>query len=172
MEIKVTGRELKPTEAIIEYVEKRAERLEKYFDGGVNVEVSLKEEGMNKISAFTVEVGKKTYRAISENQDLYASIDKNIDILERQIRKAKEIGARDLRTEMPMPEEDDEFEVENEIIKYQTYEAKPMDPEDAKMMLQEQKNNVFLTFIDINTNKTCVIFRLKDKKNFGLVVPE
>ena len=47
-----------------------------------------------------------------------------------------------------------------------------MYPEDAKLVLSEHRTNNFLTFININTGKVNVIFKLKDKKNYGLVVPE
>ena len=59
-----------------------------------------------------------------------------------------------------------------EIIKYQTYEVRPMDRENAKILLASQKKQLFLTFIDIETNKVNVIFKLNDGKNFGIVEPE
>ena len=63
-------------------------------------------------------------------------------------------------------------EVSDEIIKVLYYDIKPMTPEDAKLKLQEQPQNKFLAFIDIDTGKTNVIYRLKDSKNFGIVEPE
>ena len=63
-------------------------------------------------------------------------------------------------------------EVADEIIKVLYYDIKPMTPEDAKLKLMEQPQNKFLAFIDIDTGKTNVIYRLKDNKNFGLVEPE
>ena len=47
-----------------------------------------------------------------------------------------------------------------------------MAPEDAKLELQEKAKNNFLTFINIDTGKVNVIYRLKDSKNYGLVEPE
>ena len=47
-----------------------------------------------------------------------------------------------------------------------------MDRENAKILLSSQKKQLFLTFIDIETNKVNVIFKLKDGKNFGIVEPE
>ena len=60
----------------------------------------------------------------------------------------------------------------NEIIKTLYYEIKPMAPEDAKLELQSKPQNKFLAFINIDTEKVNVIYRLKDNKNFGLVEPE
>ena len=63
-------------------------------------------------------------------------------------------------------------EVENEIIKTIYYDIKPMAPEDAKLELEGKPKNNFLVFINIDTQKVNVIYRLKDGKNFGLVEPE
>ena len=62
--------------------------------------------------------------------------------------------------------------VENEILKTSYYEVKPMSAEDAKLVLQDKPKDNFLTFINIETGKVNVIFRLKDNKNFGLAEPE
>ena len=174
MEIEVNGKELKPTESIKEYIEKRLTRIKKYFNELVKVNVQLKEEGKNKVVQVSVNVGKKNFRAITENEDLYAGIDKVVDILERQVVKEKDINEKAMKKVMILDTEDDgnDTEIENEIIKYQTYEVRPMDKENAKILLSSQKKQLFLTFIDIETNKVNVIFKLKDGKNFGIVEPE
>ena len=46
-----------------------------------------------------------------------------------------------------------------------------MNVEDAKMKLQNS-NNMFLTFVNAETEQVNVIFKLKDGVNFGLVEPE
>ena len=62
--------------------------------------------------------------------------------------------------------------VENEIIKTIYYDLKPMTAEDAKLKLQEKPQDRFITFINQETNKVNVLFKMKDNKNFGLVEPE
>lgn len=62
--------------------------------------------------------------------------------------------------------------MENEIIKTIYYDIKPMTPEDAKLKLQEKPQDRFITFINQETNKVNVLFKLKDNKNFGLLEPE
>ena len=89
MNIKITGKDLKATEAIKDYTEKKLERLEKYFDENFDVNVTIKTEKDMQIAEMHVITRANTYRAVTEHRDLYASIDKNIDILEGQIRKAK-----------------------------------------------------------------------------------
>ena len=65
-----------------------------------------------------------------------------------------------------------ENEVANEIVKTSYYEIKPMLPEDAVLKLQEKPQDRFITFINQDTNKVNVLFKLKDSKNFGLIEPE
>ena len=62
-------------------------------------------------------------------------------------------------------------QVEKEVLKTTYYEVRPMSVEDAKMKLQDS-NNMFLTFVNADTEKVNVIFKLKDGVNFGLVEPE
>ena len=88
MKIKITGKELKITEAIHNYVERKMERIDKYFEEA-EAEVTLKTEKNEQIAEIYVTANGEKYRAVTEDKDMYASIDKDIDILEGQIRKAK-----------------------------------------------------------------------------------
>ena len=89
MEIKIISKDVKTTDAIREYVEKKVARLEKYFDNNFEVTVTIRTEKTEQIAEMTLKVKSDTYRTEVSSNDLYASIDKNIDILEGQIRKTK-----------------------------------------------------------------------------------
>ena len=56
--------------------------------------------------------------------------------------------------------------IEGEIIKTIYYSIKPLTPEDAKLILEEDAKNKFLPFINVETEKVNVIYKLKDGKNF------
>ena len=47
-----------------------------------------------------------------------------------------------------------------------------MSIEDAKIKLQERSNNIFFTFVNVDSGKVNVIFKLKDSNNYGIVEPE
>lgn len=118
---------------------------------------------------------RRKYRAVTEDKDLYASIDKDIDILEGQIRKMKTKKEKMMRegSLKTMEVSDDKIaEISNEIIKTSYYEIKPITPEDAVLELKEKPTHNFLTFINVETGKVNVIHKLKDGKNYGLVEPE
>ncbi len=176
MNIKITGKDVKATEAIKDYVERKLERIQKYFDEDFDVDVTIRTEKNMQISEMHVITRANTYRAVTEHKDLYASIDKNIDILEGQIRKAKTRRDRINKEDSIKVKETvfqvEEKPIEDEIIKTLYYDIKPIAPEDAKLKLEERPGNLFYTFINVDTGKVNVIFRLKDSKNYGLVEPE
>lgn len=173
--IKITGKDIKATEAIEDYLEKKMDRIEKYFDGDIEVTVTIKTEKTEQIAEMSVKVKQDTYRAVTAHKDMYASIDKDIDILEGQIRKIKtrkDKANKDDSIKVMAVNSEEESVIENEIIKTIYYDIKPMTPEDAKLKLQEKPQDRFITFINQETNKVNVLFKLKDNKNFGLLEPE
>ena len=177
MNITITGKELKATEAIKDYVEKKLTRIEKYFgDEAIDVTVTIKKENVtSEIAEMYVTVKGMSYKAVTEDKDLYASIDKDIDILEGQIRKAKakkEKMMKDSSIKQMNFAGVPEVKVENEVVKSISYELKPISVEDAKIKLDERKGNIFYTFVNVDTGKVNVIFKLKDSNNYGLVEPE
>lgn len=174
MKVQILGKDIKITEGISDYFEKKVERIDKYFEEA-SAEMVVKNEKTEQIAEVVVFANGKKYRAEAEEKDLYASIDKVIDILEGQIRKEKtkkeksqkEGSIKDLNFSS-----EEEKEIKNEIIKYSYYEIKPLTPEDAKLKLQEKPSHNFLAFINVDSNKVNVIYKLKDGKNYGLVEPE
>lgn len=176
MNIKITGKDLKATEAIKDYTEKKLERIEKYFDEEFSVNVTIRTEKNLQIAEMHVITKANTYRAVTEHRDLYASIDKDIDILEGQIRKAKTKRDRINKEESIKIKElafvGEEKPIEDEILKTIYYDIKPLAPEDAKLKLEDMQGNIFLPFVNIDTGKVNVIFKLKDGKNYGILEPE
>ena len=177
MNIVITGKDLKATEAIKEYANKKLERIEKYFgEEEINVSVKIKSEKSSQIAEMQVNVKGYSIRAVTETKDLYASIDKDIDILEGQIRKIKTKKEKMNKEESIRLKETNtangEVVVENEVIKTLYYDIKPISVEDAKLKLDEKVGNIFLTFVNIDTGKVNVIFKLKDSNNYGVVEPE
>ena len=167
MKLKVTGKELMITEALNDYVEKKLSRIEKYFED-LEAEVTLKTEKNEQVAEINIYANGESYRAVTEDKDLYASIDKDIDILEGQIRKAKTKKEKMMRDDtLKVLEVNTDKRPETSY-----YSIKPLTPEDAMLALQEYPTHNFLAFINVETGKVNVIHRLKDGKNYGLVEPE
>ncbi len=175
MKIQVVGKDFKVTEAINDYAERKLERVDKYFEDAT-AEMVVRSEKNEQIAEVVVNANGEKYRAASEEKDLYASIDKVIDILEGQIRKSKTKKDKMMKDgsikELNSENIGEEKEISNEILKLSYYEIKPLTPEDAKLKLQDRPTHNFLAFINVDTNKVNVIYKLKDGKNYGLVEPE
>ena len=149
MNIKITGKDLKATEAIKDYVEKKLGRLEKYFDTDFDVLVTITTIREEQIAEMAVKVKGDAYRTEVSSSDLYASIDKNIDILEGQIRKNKtkrDKMNKDESIRLKPEEVEKPFEIENEIIK-------------------AMKNQGFNHIVDLKQVNSSVKMRLKNAEN-------
>ncbi len=175
MNLTITGKELKATEAIKEYVEKKLTRIEKYFEeSNMDVNVTIKNEKTAQVAEIYVSVNGNIYKASSDEKDLYASIDKDIDILEGQIRKTKakrEKMQKDASIKQMSFAGEEAKLVENEIVKVLHYDIRPISLEDAQMKLEENRNMLFLPFVNVDTGKVNVIYK-KENNNYGLVEPE
>ena len=124
MKIKIIGKELKITEAINDYVEKKLDRIDKYFEDA-EADVTLKTEKNEQTAEICIIANGEKYRAVTEDKDMYASIDKDIDILEGQIRKSKTKKDKQNMVEtirMNNQVKNEEGGIEGEIIKTIYYE--------------------------------------------------
>ena len=71
MKIKIIGKELKITDALNDYVEKKLERIDKYFENA-EADVTLRTEKNEQIAEIYVTANGEKYRAVTEDKDLYA----------------------------------------------------------------------------------------------------
>ena len=90
----------------------------------------------------------------------------------RKAKARKEKMQRDSSLKQINISGEEEKVIENEVIKNAYYDVRPISIEDAKIKLQERVGTIFYTFINVDTGKVNVIFKLKDSKNYGLIEPE
>ena len=175
MNLNITGKDYDLTDSIKNYIEQKVKKLTKYFGDDFDASAILKKEGNDQVAEIRAIVNGDLYKAVTASQDLYASIDKDIEILEGQIRKNKTKKDKQNMTDtirLQNANQMEEVSEEGEIIKTILYSIKPLTEEDAKLILEEDKKNKFLPFINSETNKVNVIYKLKDGKNFGILEPE
>ena len=175
MNLNITGKDFELTDSIKAYITEKVSKLEKYFGSDFDAVATLKIEGNNQVAEIRVNIAGETFKAATASKDLYASIDKNIEILEGQIRKSKTKKDKQNMVEtirMNNQVNNESASEEGEIIKTIYYSIKPLTPEDAKLILEGDVKNKFLPFINVDTNKVNVIYKLKDGKNFGILEPE
>lgn len=178
MKIVIKGKHIEVTDAIRNYIEKRLGRVERHFDHILEVIVTLSVEKNRQIVEVTLQASRALIRAEEETDDMYTSIDKVVDKLERQIQKYKEkffqkshpnTDRKELVNEGVSIEEGKSSEVAK-IVKTKRFAIKPMSVEEAAMQMDLLGHNFFV-FANDNTNKVNVIYKRKDG-NFGLIEPE
>ena len=175
MNLNITGKDFELTDSIKSYITEKVGKLEKYFGSNFDAVATLKIEGNNQVAEIRVNIASETFKAATASKDLYASVDKDIEILEGQIRKSKTKKDKQNMVEtirMNNQVNSENAEEDGEIIKTIYYSIKPLTAEDAKLVLEGDAKNKFLPFINVETNQVNVIYKLKDGKNFGILEPE
>lgn len=176
MKLTITGKNLEVTGAIRERIEKKLNRLQKYFWDDVDVQVRLSQEkGAQNIVEITIFIGSTILRAEETSNDMYASIDKAIDKVVSQLRRHHKKFADRLRpSETPAPNEPETIEHEEEephsLVRVKRFALKPMSIDDAIEQMDLLGHSFFL-FINDQTNATSVVYRRHDG-NYGLLEPE
>jgi putative sigma-54 modulation protein len=90
MEINTTARHFELTPAIREHGEKRLQKLTRYFDRITKTNVVLIREKHRQIAEITLHVNGSDLVSREESNDLFLSIDRAVENLERQIKRHKE----------------------------------------------------------------------------------
>lgn len=170
MKITTTGRKIDITEGLHGYVEKKISKLEKYFRESTDAQVTLSVQKDYHTVEVTIYYEGMIFRAELTDRDMYAAIDKSVDVLERQIRKQKTKLEKKLRegvfNETPVFD-DYEEEQEFKIVKIKKYKDKPMSPEEAILQMN-LLGHEFYIFTNSKTNDKEVVYKRKDG-NYGLI---
>ena len=162
------------TNSIKDYIESKLERLSKYLkDDSLTATVVTRKEGRNQKIEVTIPTENFTLRNEAVNEDLYAAIDNVVDKLERQIRKNKDKINKKNNKKVISDFEimlEEEFEVEEKIVKRKNIELKPIDEEEA-IIEMEMLGHSFFVYKDVSTDKICVLYKRKNG-NYGIIETE
>lgn len=174
MQISVTFRNLEPSDNLREYAELKLQKLEKYSDGPMNVNVVLRAEKFRN-SAEVIVSGDGVRAAAREVQDeIKAAIDLVSDKIERQLKKFRE-KQKSKRGNQPAPvvmsthETDQLLEEEFQVINIEKMNAKPMSVEEAVDQFQIM-GKAFLVFINADSDQLNVLYWRGDG-TLGLIEP-
>ena len=180
MKVVIKGKHFDVTDAIRNYLEKRMAKIERHFDHILDVIVTFSVEKNRQIIEVTLQANRALIRAEEETDDMYTSIDKVVDKLERQIQKYKEKFYQKPYTgsikeiEQPVIKENntekDMLVESGKIVKTKRFAIKPMSVEEAAMQM-DLLGHTFFVFANDSTNKVNVVYKRKDG-NFGLIEPE
>tara|TARA_A100001015_G_C14846308_1_gene654605 strand:+ start:474 stop:998 length:525 start_codon:yes stop_codon:yes gene_type:complete len=166
MNIIIKAHHVEVTDSLKEYASKRMEKLEHFFQHiqkitiNLNIESSSKEEDRQVASAIvnssgTIITGKES------SGNMYSSIDMLLDKLSIQLKKYKE----KLRKHKGHLSSTTVLKSKSDVtpapkINQDRYIPKPMGPEDAVQILQDEKLD-FLVFRNLK-ERVCVIYQQED----------
>ena len=181
MQITTTFRHMEPSEALKSYAEEKLERVKKYIDEPIVVQVFLTVEKIRHSAEVTITAKGITIKAAEETNDMYASIEAVSDKIERQLRRFKErIKAhkpssdtsreRQVQKSIVEAQNIEESDTAPVVIKTKSFSMKPMSVEEAVMQM-ELLHKDFLVYTEASTENINVVYRRKDG-NYGLIAPE
>ena len=176
MKYTYTGKGMEVTEALKSRVEKKLDKLERYFRDEPDASVRFRQQkGARNIVEITVSVSGIILRAEESSNDMYLSIDRAIDKLESQIRRyrtrlEKRIRPNEVETEAVPAEEPVVEEANYDVVRVKKFAVKPMSVEDAITQM-ELLGHTFFVFLNEATETMCVLYRRNDD-TYGLLQPE
>ena len=176
MKVIVTGRNMSVRETLVEQVESKLEKFEKYFRSDIEIHATFSHQKTDQIVEITIPIKQgTTFRAEERSDNMETSIDMAVDKLARQISKHKTKlekryrGHETIRFEEIPPAETPEPDGP-QIVRNKKFFMKPMDPEEAAMQM-ELLGHSFFVFRNRDTEEMNVVYARKDGK-FGLIEPE
>lgn len=191
MNVIVSGKGLKVTEALRAHAEEKIEAIQRYFDHIIEADVTLsidrkKEEAENARCDVTVWANGTVLKSSEHKDEMYAAINGAVHKIERQLKKYKQ----KIR-ENPKRKSAHERAVKNakvptetsthtvmkvaasdgkpKIIRTHAFAMKPMSVDEAAMQLQVLSQE-FMVFANAETNEVNVVYRRHDG-NIGLIEP-
>lgn len=183
MQINITARHLVLTPAISDYVRKKVERCEHFFDNVAWAQVILYVEKYRQVTEIVIHAGKSTFRSKEESIDLYAAIDLAVDKIEKQLKKYKEISKVHRKSKSRVSAQKAAKAVtaavsyvgqgttsESVISEVKRFDVKPTSVQDAiaEMGLMGYK---FYMFLNAETSLINVVYQ-RENGSYGLLEPE
>lgn len=172
--------------ALREYGESKIARLEKYYNGILDVKVTFSAGKTSQKAEVTLKANGITIRGEDSASDAYAALDSVIDKLSIQLRKhhdkikghqappAAEVAAGKTGARAKAPAAKAKAKPARpgkpRITETDSYSLKPMFPDDAIMQMGLSGDD-FMVFINAETSGVSVIYRRPDG-HYGLVEPE
>ena len=154
-----------------EYILKRMDRIEKYFNDDISAKIVTKLEGKKKKIEVTIPCKNFIIRSEEARDTLEEAIDIVVDKIERQIRKNKTRMQKKFDknkiVDISLDKIEEDEEEKTAIIKRKVIDTKPMNEEEAILQMN-LLNHDFFIFKNVDTNSISIVYKRKDG-NYGLI---
>lgn len=184
MLIHIKGKHVEVTDALKSYIEKKLQKLDKYFQEIREANVTLSvQRGMQIVEVQLEGDGILLRGEERRGNDMYASIDEVVEKLESRVKKFKGKRAGKSIDEGPKEKSalkdqamvnafgtEEEEPVEMPIlVRTKRFALKPMTPEEAAQQM-ELLHHDFFVFRNSDTEDVNVVYKREDG-NYGLIEP-
>ena len=173
MRIDYQSKNYKAKESLKEVIDKKIQRLDKYFDEDVTVKVMMRESKNIETMELTIFLGSTVLRAEVSGevgQTMYDLIDIVIPKLEKQIKKHHTILAsksKKFRQKVIVENIKAEEKQTSEIVRTKSFDLTAMDEIEAMAEL-ELIGHSFYVFLNKANDKVNVIYKRNDG-NYGII---
>lgn len=172
MKTTITGKNFNTYQHLEDTIEKKLEKLDKYFAEDIEAKVVLSQERNKDKIEVNINAKGAQFRTEQVADDIYEGLDKAIDKLSRQMSKfkgklqKKYQDNKSVRFEEIPPMETEEAET-GKVVKTKKIELRPMSADDAALEM-EMSGHDFFVFLDEETDRVNVVYRRKDD-NYGVL---
>lgn len=179
MNISFQGKNIEVTQSLQEYAARKIERIGKFFDGIIKVEIEFIVEKNPRIQdsnrvEVTIFTNGTVIRGQAASTDMYGSIDFVADKLERQIKRYKnrliQRSKQNRKNNKNGAVKTEKGSEEQRIVKVKQFYVKPMPPQEATLQM-DLLGHDFFVFLNSESEEVNVIYRRKDG-NYGLIEPK
>lgn len=167
MDITIAFRRVTPDDALKKYVEEKLSRLQKFVESPLDLHVvlSLERKYRQRVDVM-FSLNGVVINAHDVKDDMHAAVDSILDKLETRLSRYRD-KVKQYREGKPKYPEGEREEKGPQVIMQRIIDAKPMDPEEAKMQLGASGDG-FIIFREIERGNVCVLYKRKDG-NFSLI---
>lgn len=184
-ELDIQARNMEVTDRINDYVEKKANKLDRFLPAIEETRVELSYEKSARsaadrhIAQITVRGKNLLLRAEERADDIFAAFDAALDKIQRQIDRYKgkryrgRGDGRSAADVVPAPTMEEEVETEEEdvIVRRKKFALIPMNEAEAIEQMKLLGHDNFFIFFDADANRVKVLYRRRNG-TYGLIEPE
>ena len=170
MKLNITGKGVVINDKITEAVEKKMEKLAKFFTDDIKANVFIRPEKAKIKMETTISTKGTVFRAEDVSQDIFDCIDIVFDKLMSQMSKYKGKlqdkfkGKESIRFEM-IPEAEEQEE--SKIVKSKKIVLTAMSPDEAALQM-ELLGHTFFVFLNDETGETNIVYKRNDS-DYGVL---
>ncbi|MBL7163371.1 MAG: ribosome-associated translation inhibitor RaiA [Anaerolineales bacterium] len=183
LEVKLFARDLKLTDRMREYVDKKVGKLDRYINNISEARVDLayvksaRDANDRYVAQITIHGKGFVMRAEERSDDIFTALDTAVPKIQRRIKRYKGkhyqhrgngVSAAEVAGIMPVEEEADEGP---EIVRRKHFILTPMDEMEAIEQMELLGHEDFFLFLNANSGQINVLYKRRDGK-YGVIEPE